>query len=115
MPTILPSRNSATPKRSASVTCLSSILAPLFLLAEVVDGLTDVAFDDVIAQNDADLLAVGEVFGQAQRVGDAAFAFLISEIEVGEPELFAIGKQAEEIPGVAAPGHDEDIADTGIY
>ena len=57
------------------------------LLAEAVGRLADAAFDDVVAQHDADLLAVGEVLGQRQRVGDAAFAFLIGVVDVLEAEL----------------------------
>ena len=82
-----PSRISATPKRSASGTSLSRILAPAFWLSKILDRLADVAFDDVVAQDDADALAVGEMFGQRQRVGDAAFAFLIGVVQMLQAEF----------------------------
>ena len=69
----------------------------LRLAAEFVGRLADAAFDDVVAQNDADLLAIGEMFGQRQRVGDAAFAFLIGVIDVLQSEMFAVGQQSQEI------------------
>ena len=42
----------------------------------------DRAFHDVVTQHHADLLAVGEMFGQRQCIGDAALAFLIGVIQM---------------------------------
>ena len=42
----------------------------------------DVALDDVVAEHDDDLVAVGVLPGEAQGVGDAAHALLVG---VGEP------------------------------
>ena len=44
--------------------------------------LTDVLLDDVVAQHDADLLAVGEVLGERERVGNPSFAFLVCVVDV---------------------------------
>ena len=43
------------------------------LLFEVGDSLFDGAFDDIVAEDNADFAAVGEVFGEGESVGDAAF------------------------------------------
>ena len=75
----------------------------------------DIAFDDVVAQNHADLLAVREMFGQRQRVGDTAFTFLVSVIQVFQPEFPAVGQQPQEVPGIAAPCHHHDLLDAGVH
>ena len=72
------------------------------LLAKAVGGLADVALDDVVAQNHADLLAVGEMLRQRQRVGNAAFAFLVGVVDVFQPELLAVGQQAQKIARISA-------------
>ena len=71
--------------------------------------------DDVVAQDDADLLPVGEMFGQRQRVGDAALAFLVGVVDVRQAELFAIRQQAQKIAGILAAGDDQNIADARIH
>ena len=71
-------------------------------------------FDDVIAQHDDDLLAVGEVFRQSQRVGNAAFAFLVGVIDVGKIEGAAVAEQPQEVAGVIAARDDQQVADAGI-
>ena len=50
----------------------------------------------------------------AERVGDAALAFLVGVIEVFEPELLAVGQQAQKIAGVPAAGDEQDLVDAGI-
>ena len=67
------------------------------LLAETVGGGADVALDEVVAEYDTDLLAVGKVFGEGQGVGDSAFAFLIRVIDMFEAELLAVAEQAQKI------------------
>src|ERR1700730_4665600 len=57
------------------------------LAPELLDGVANAAFNDVVAKDDAQLLAVGEVLGQAQRFRDAALAFLIGEVEMRQAEL----------------------------
>ncbi len=84
------------------------------LLAETVRRVPDIALDDVVAEDHADLVAVGEVLGQPQGVGDAAFAFLVGVVDVLEAELFAVGQQAQEIAGIAPAGDDQNVADAGI-
>ena len=64
------------------------------------------AFDDVVAQNHADLLAVSKVLGQGQGFGNAAFAFLVGVINVLQTELLAICQEAEEIAGIPAAGNN---------
>ena len=78
-------------------------------------ALRDAALDDVVAQNHADLLAVGEVLGQRQGVGDAAFALLVGVVDMVQPELLAVGQQAQKIARIAAAGDDQDIANAGIH
>ncbi len=70
---------------------------------ELIGSAANVVFDDVIAQNHTDLLAVGEVLTQAQRIGDSAFAFLVSVVDVLEAEFLAIGQQAQEIAEFLPP------------
>ena len=91
-----PPETSATPKRSASVTSLSRICAPCAWLTKPVGGLPDIAFDDVVAEHYADLLAVGEMFGQVESVRDAAFAFLVGVVNVLEAELLAVRRGGAE-------------------
>ena len=76
---------------------LEQDVGPELLRAEPVGGLADAAFDDVVAQYHADLVAVGEMFGQIQGVGDSAFALLVGVVDVLEPELLPVGQQPQEI------------------
>jgi len=84
------------------------------LFAEGVDGLGDVTFDDVVAEDDGDLAAVGEVFGETESVGDAAFAFLVGEVELAEADGLSVAEEFDECPGVFSAGDDEDIGDAGV-
>ena len=43
-------------------------------------------------QDHADLLAVGEMFGQSQRVGDTALAFLVGAIQLFPRKFPAVGQ-----------------------
>ena len=63
------------------------------LRLELLRSLADIVLNDVIAQHHTDLLPVGEMFGQSQRVGDAALAFLVSVINMLQSEFLAIGQQ----------------------
>jgi hypothetical protein len=51
-------------------------------------------------------VAVGEVLGEVQGIGDSAFAFLVGVVDVLEAELFSVGEQPQEIARVTAPGDD---------
>ena len=64
------------------------------LPAETLGRRQNVSLDDVVAEHDADLVSVGEVFGERQSVRDAAFAFLVGVVDVFQPELFAVGEEA---------------------
>ncbi len=87
----------------------------LFQPLEPGCSLANVAFNDVVAQHDADLVALGPRLGQPQRVGDAAFALLIGEAELLKPELLAVLQQAQKIAGVVAAGDDQDVANAGVH
>ena len=69
-------------------------------------------FEDVVAQDHADLVAVGEVLGQRERVGDAAFAFLVGVVQMLESEFLAVGEQAQKIARIAAAGDQQDILES---
>src|SRR5262249_34265268 len=86
----------------------------LGLFAEGVGGGGDVAFDDVVAEDDGDLAAVGEIFGEAESVGDAAFAFPMGEGEFAQPYGFAVAKKFDESAGVFATCDDEDVRDSRV-
>ena len=55
------------------------------------------------------------MLGQGQRIGDAALALLIGVVQVSEPELLAIGKQAQEITRVLSASNQQDVADSGVH
>src|SRR5580704_10327896 len=76
--------------------------------------LTDIVFDDVIAQNYADWLARCEIFRQGKRVGYSSFSFLVSIIQVLQSEIAAVPKQAQEITGVLSPRYEENLFDSGV-
>ena len=67
------------------------------LPAETIGRRQNVPLDDVIAQHHANLLPVGEVLGERQGVRNAAFAFLVGVVDVFQPELFAVGQEAQKI------------------
>ena len=52
------------------------------LFFERLDRRGDGTLNDVIAQDHAYFLTIGEVFGQGQRVGNAALAFLVGVVQV---------------------------------
>ena len=81
---------------------------------EVARSLLDVLLDDVVAEDDAALVAVGELLSQLERLGDAALALLVGVFEVPDAELLAVLEQLEEVAGVLAAGDDENIADPGV-
>ena len=107
--------NTGTPKRSGSVTSFSITIAPFSSCSKVVGSLANVAFNDVVAQHDADFVALGPGLGQPQRIGDAGFSFLIGEAELLQAELLAVLQQAQKIAGVVPAGDDQDVANAGIH
>ena len=54
------------------------------------------------------------MFAEIERVGDAAFAFLIGVGDVLEAEVLAVGQQAQKIAGIFPAGDDHDVGDAGI-
>jgi hypothetical protein len=74
----------------------------------------DALLEDVVAENDAERLAVGEVLGQGERVRDPALALLVRVVDVVEAELAPVAQQPEEVARVVPAGDDEDVADAGV-
>ena len=52
--------------------------------------MANVAFDDVVPEDDANGLSFRKKFGQPQRLGDPPLAFLVGVIHVLETEILAI-------------------------
>ena len=75
----------------------------VLLLFESLGSLADVALDDIVAQHHADLLALDERFGQAQRVGNTAFAFLISKLSCCRPNSFPFCSSRRKSPAFWPP------------
>ena len=69
---------------------LEQNLGPLLLLFEVGYSLANVVFDNIVAQDHANGLAVCEMFGQRQSVGDAAFPFLVGVVQMLQSKIPAI-------------------------
>jgi len=84
------------------------------LREEVGGGFAHVAFDDVVTEDDADLAAIGEVFGEFESIGDAAFAFLVAVAEGAQAQVLAVFEELEEVAGVFAAGHDHDFIDACV-
>ena len=115
IPTTFLPRISATPNRCASVTSLRRIFAPSLLLLEVLHGLADIVFNNVVAEDDADRLAGGEILRQTQGFGNAAFAFLIGIIQMLQPKIAAVSQQAEKISGIFSARDEKDFFDSRIH
>src|SRR5579884_3406923 len=84
------------------------------LPAEIFGGFQNILLNDVVAQNDAQPVAVRKVFGQREGVRNAAFAFLIGVAEVLQAELLAVREQPQKVARVFASGDDQDIANPGV-
>ena len=61
------------------------------------DSGTDVALNNIVAENDADRIVAGKVFHQGKSFGDAAFTFLISIVKMFETECLAVSQQLQKI------------------
>ena len=106
----------ATPKRWGSWTSLRRMRAPWGCWRKVASTeCGDVAFDDVVAEDDGNFSAVGEVFGESESVGDAAFAFLVGEGEFAKSPGFAVAEEFDEGAGVFSAGDDEAVGDAGVF
>src|SRR5580698_3629550 len=86
-----------------------------FLPLKIFRHVPDTALDDIVAQDDADAAAIGEMLGQAQGVRDAAFAFLIGVVQMLQAEFLAVGQQAQEISRVASARHHQDLLYARIH
>ena len=106
--------SSATPKRSGSEHFLEQDLGA-FLLAELLHVRGDVLFEDVVAEDDDDLVLAGEDAGQAQGVGDAAFAFLVGVVDKAQAEVLAVAQQVQKIARIVAAGDEHDVIDPGPH
>src|ERR1039458_717842 len=62
----------------------------LFELFKRCSRLANVALNDVVAQNHADFVALGPGLGQAQRIGDSSFSFLIGKAELLQTEFLTV-------------------------
>ena len=71
---------------------------------------SDVILEDVVAENDADAVVIGKVLAKPERVGDAAFAFLIRVVDVLETELAPVTEEPQEVAGGVTAGNDHDLA-----
>ena len=91
------------------------ICAPADCFSKASLGGDDVVFDDVVAENDANLFPFDEGLGEPKRVGDAAFAFLVGVVNAMKIEILAVGKQAKEVAGILAAGDDDDVLDARIH
>src|SRR5688572_7775462 len=83
------------------------------LREEVCNGVLDVLLDDVVAEDHDDLVAIGEVFREFERIGDAALAFLIGVLEVFDTQLLAVLQELEKVSRVLPAGHDENLVQAG--
>src|SRR2546423_823622 len=72
-------------------------------------GLADVLLDDVVAEDDADRLAVGERLAQGERRGDAALALLVRVVDVLEAEVAPVLEELEEVARGVSARDDHDV------
>lgn len=64
----------------------------MLLPLKASNGMSDVAFDDVVSQDHANWFASCEKFRQTQRFSDSAFAFLVSVIQVLQSEIATVAQ-----------------------
>src|SRR5205807_1637627 len=86
-----------------------------FLPGEDFRSVQEIIFDDVVAKHHANRLAIGEVLSQPQRVGNAAFAFLVGIVHPLQAKIFAVGQQPQEIPGIVAAGDDQNLGYADVH
>jgi len=84
------------------------------VFGEGAHGGAYVFLDYVVAKDHDDFIVAHEMFSQAERLGDAAFPFLVRIIEVPKSEVSAIAKQFQEIARVVASRNDHDLAHPGM-
>ena len=82
---------------------------------EGVDHGPDGALDDVVGQHDEHRPALGEVRGQAERLGDAARLLLVRVGELVDAVLVPVAEQAQELTGVGPAGDEHDLVDAARH
>ena len=60
-------------------------------------------------------VAAREILGQRQSVRDSALSFLVGVIQMLQPEIAAIPKQAQEVARVLPAGDQQNFMDSGIH
>src|ERR1700694_1600360 len=85
-----------------------------FVLSAIrIGSRANVSLNNVVAEDDTNRPAAGEVLDQRQRRRDAALAFLISVIEVLQSECFSVSQQFQKVAGRVSAGNDHDVVDAG--
>jgi hypothetical protein len=84
------------------------------LVFKTLGSVRDVAFNDVVAENDANLVPAGEIFRELQGIGNPALAFLVGVVQMAKAKLPAVAQQPKKIAGVAAAGHYQDLCNPGV-
>src|SRR5256714_1539153 len=77
-------------------------------------GLADVLLDDVVAEDDADRLAVCERLAQGESRGDAALALLVCVVDVLEAEVAPVLEELEEVARWVSDRDDHDVFYPGV-
>src|SRR5215469_12422998 len=80
------------------------------LLIERLDRCSQTSLEDIVCKHHDNLVALNEVVGKRQRVGDTARPFLVGVEEPMDAVLSATAKETEELAGVGAPGHHHQFS-----
>ena len=75
----------------------------------------DGALDDVVGQHDEHRVALGEVRGQAERLGDAARLLLVGVGQLVDAVLVPVAEQPQELAGMRAAGDQHDLVDAARH
>jgi hypothetical protein len=97
------------------VNFLEQYFRATFLGLEAFDGVANIIFDDVVAENYADRIVASEEFGETEGFRDSAFAFQVGVIQVLQSEVTAVPQKAQEVSGVLATSDQQDFLDSGVH
>src|SRR6267143_1646983 len=64
----------------------------MFLTLEVFSSITNIVFNDVVAENDADWIAVSKIFRQSKSLRDTTFTLLIGVIQMLQTKILSVSK-----------------------
>ena len=64
--------------------------------------MSNIAFDNVVAQDHTDRFTIRKMLGQSERIGNPARAILVGVIEPLETEIFAVTQQSQKISRAVA-------------